>query len=64
MSEKFNQSKYNAQWQKENMKSISVRYNSEFVDEFREALIKLNLKQSDVIRETMQTIIDKAKNNV
>ena len=59
--EKFNQSKYNYQWQKENMKSVSVRYNSSFVDEFRSALEQLDLKQSDVIRKAMQEVIDQAK---
>lgn len=60
--EKFDQSKYNTKWQKENMLSISLRYNKAFVLEFREALKKLGLSQSDVIRETMQEIIDRAKN--
>ncbi len=59
--EKFNQSKYNYGWQKENMLSVSVRYNKEFVQQFREALDKLGLKQSDVFRKAMQEVIDKAK---
>ncbi len=62
MSEKFNQSKYNTEWQKNNMLSVSCRYNSDFVNEFRKALVKLNLKQSDIIRKAMQDIIDQAKN--
>lgn len=62
MENKFNQSKYNMEWQKKNMLSVSCRYNSEFVNEFRNALDKLNLKQSDVIRKAMQDVIDKAKN--
>lgn len=62
MSEKFNQSKYNTEWQKNNMLSVSCRYNSDFVNEFRKALVKLNLKQSDIIRKAMQDVIDQAKN--
>ena len=58
----FNQSKYNYEWQKEKMLSISVRYNKEFVEEFRKALDKLELKQSEVIRKAMQEVIDQANN--
>lgn len=56
----FNQSKYNYEWQKEKMLSVSARYNKEFVNEFRKALETLNLKQSDVFREAMQEVIEKA----
>lgn len=59
---KFDQSKYNYQWQKEKMLSVSVRYNKDFVLEFREALDKLGIKQSDVFRKAMQEVIDKANN--
>lgn len=64
MSKKFNQSQYNTEWQKKNMLSVSCRYNSDFVNEFRKALIKLNLKQSDVIRKAMQEVIDEAKKQI
>ena len=60
-SKKFDQSKYMYQWQKENMKSVSVRYNAAFVDEFRNSLDKLGLKQSDVIRDAMISVIEQAR---
>lgn len=60
MEKKFNQSEYNYQWQKDNMKSISVRYNSAFVDEFKKACKSLGLVQSEVIRKAMQEVIDQA----
>ena len=59
---KFNQKKYTQEWDKENMKLVGSRYKNEFVDEFRAALIKLDLKQSDVIRKAMQDVIDQANN--
>ena len=59
MSE-FNQQKYQNDWNKKNMKSVSASYKTEFVEEFRSALKTLGLKQSDVIREMMQEIIEKA----
>lgn len=43
------------------MLSVSARYNKEFVMEFRSALDKLDLKQSDVFRAAMQEKINKAK---
>ena len=45
---------------KKNMKSVSASYKTEFVEEFRSALKTLGLKQSDVIREMMQEIIEQA----
>lgn len=61
MSKEFDQNKYVNEWKKENMLSISVRYNKSFVMEFRDALKKLGLSQSDVIREAMQKVIDESK---
>lgn len=57
----FDQSKYNYQWQKENMKSISLKYNTEFVEAFRDACKKLGIKQSEVIRQAMLETIKKAE---
>ena len=47
-NKKFDQAKYMRDWQKE------------FVEEFKEACKKLNIKQSDVIRKAMQKTIDQA----
>ena len=55
--------KYSAQkkYQKNNMLSISVKYRKDFVLEFRQALEKLDLKQSDIFRQAMQDIIEESK---
>ena len=58
--EEFDQSKYNYEWQKENMLAVSVRYSKDFVIQFREALDTLGIKQSDVFRKAMQEVIDQA----
>lgn len=59
-SGEFNQTKYVNEWAKQNMLSISVSYKKDFVQEFREACAKLGIKQSDVFRQAMQSVIDKA----
>lgn len=57
----FDQSKYMQEWAKENMKTVNCRYKAEFVDSFKEACVKLGIKQSDVVRHAMQEVIEKAK---
>lgn len=57
----FNQNEYIKQWKKENMTCVRSSYKKEFVDEFKQALKKLNLVQSQVIKNAMQEVIDKAK---
>ena len=57
----FDQNKYMYDWSKENMKPVGARYKADFVNEFKEACAKLGLTQSQVIREAMQQVIDKAK---
>ena len=61
-NKKFDQVKYMREWQKENMKQVKASYKTEFVDEFKEACKKLGIKQSDVIRKSMQDMIEKANN--
>lgn len=61
MPEKFDQYKYIEGWKKQNMLKVSASYKKEFVTEFREACEKLGLKQSDVFRDAMTAIIEKAK---
>lgn len=48
-------------WKKKNMKLVGASYKSEFVDEFKEACKILGIKQSDLIREMMENIIQKSK---
>jgi len=60
MSE-FNQNKYIEEWKKENMKKVTCSYKKDFVEDFRSACEKLGIKQSDVVREAMINIIEKAK---
>lgn len=54
---KFNQNKYIQDWQKENMASISCRYNKDFVEEFKSACKEKGFVQSLVVREAMENII-------
>ncbi len=58
------ENKYAAQkkYAKSNIKKLSCSFKKEFVDDFRDACLKLNIKQSDVIRKAMQDVIDQAKN--
>lgn len=58
----FDQAKYMREWSKKNMKQVKVSYKAEFVESFKEACKKLELKQSDVFRKAMQDIIEQAKN--
>lgn len=60
-AKKFNQKKYIQEWQKENMASVSCRYNKGFVEEFKEACKKLNISQSQVIKKAMEDTINKTK---
>ena len=59
--QKFDQKKYNREWDKKNMKLAGSRYKAEFVDSFKDACSLLGVKQSDVFREAMQNIIDQAQ---
>ena len=59
-NKKFDQAKYMREWQKENMKQVKASYKAEFVEEFKNACKKLNIKQSDVFRKAMQDTIKKA----
>lgn len=59
-SGEFNQAKYMAEWQKQNMKQVSVSYKTDFVLTFKEACKKLGVSQSEVIRKAMEETIEKA----
>lgn len=48
-------------WKKENMALVGASYKKEFVQEFREACKKLDLRQSDLIRAMMEQTIEKTK---
>ena len=61
MNEKFNQKEYNKKWDKENMGVVKASFKKDFVTEFKDACKTLGIKQSDAIREMMQTIINKAR---
>ena len=60
MSE-FNQNKYVQEWKKENMLSVQAKFKKDYVLEFRTACAALNIKQSDVIRQAMDDVIEQAK---
>ena len=55
--EKFDQKKYQEEWKKKNMLQVNAQYKKEFVKEFKNALVYLNIKKSDVIRKTMEETI-------
>lgn len=57
----FDQNAYIASWQKENMASVSAKYKKEFVQDFKQACSILGLKQSEVFRNAMEEVIEKAK---
>lgn len=59
-SGEFDQMDYIHNWSKQNMKQISMSYKRDFVDLFKESCSKLGIKQSDVFRQAMQDIIEKA----
>lgn len=54
--------KYIAQkkYAKNNIKKLSCSFQKEFVEQFAQSCKTLNIKQSDVIRQAMQEVIDKA----
>lgn len=54
--------KYKAQkkYAKSHIKKLSCSYPAEFVDAFRDARNTLGVKQSEVIREAMNKIIEQA----
>ena len=60
-SGEFNQAKYMAEWQKQNMKQISASYKTDFVLEFKEACKKLGVSQSEVFRKAMEETIRRAE---
>lgn len=55
--------KYKAQkkYVKNNIKKLSCSYPAEFVNQFKDACKNLNIKQAEVIRKTMQQVIDEAE---
>ena len=52
---------YSEDWQKKNMKGITVKCKTGFVEEFKEPCDKLCVTQSDIIRTAMTKTIDEAK---
>lgn len=56
----FDQNRYMAEWQKQNMKAVKATYKNEFVDTFKTACSILGISQSDVIRQAMEETIKKA----
>lgn len=56
----FDQSKHQNDWNKKNMKRVAADYKADFVNQFKEACLKLGCSQSDVIRQAMQDTIEKA----
>lgn len=59
--QKFNQSEYQAEWDKQNMLFVRGKYKKDFVLEFKTACKKLGITQSEVIRKAMEETIRKAE---
>lgn len=60
-SASFDQSKYQNEWNKQNMKRVAAAYKTDFVEQFRSACKKLGISQSEVIRQAMVETIRKAE---
>lgn len=48
-------------YDKTNMLGMTTKYKKEFVNEYKEALKKLELKHSDLVRDLMKKTIKKAE---
>lgn len=57
----FDQNKYIQEWDKKNMKYVGAKYKASFVNEFKEACLILDIKQSEVFRKAIQETIDQVK---
>lgn len=62
-NQKFDQSEYTRQWDKEHMSHITGKYKKDFVDQFKQACKELGITQSEVFRKAMQETIDEAQKN-
>lgn len=60
-TKQFDENKYKRGWQKENMAQVTVKYKTEFVEEFKQACNKLGITQSAVIRKAMEGTIMEAE---
>lgn len=61
MNKKFNQTEYQAEWDKKNMMYVNTKFRRDFVLEFKTACKKLGITQSEVIRKAMEETIKKAE---
>lgn len=50
-----------AKYDKKNMAFVGAKYKKEFVQEFKDSCVELGITQSEVIRNAMIEIIEKAK---
>lgn len=57
----FDQKKYLSDWQKENMKTITVRFNIDYIDQFKQSCKVLKVSQREVFKNAMDETIAKAK---
>ncbi len=59
----FDENKYKREWKKNNMGIVKASFKKDFVDQFKEACKSLGISQSDVIRNAMEEVINRAQNN-
>lgn len=57
----FDQRKYIADWQKENMKNVSVKFNIDYIEQFKSACKILKVSQREVFKNAIDETIAKAK---
>lgn len=59
--ETFDPVAYRQEWNRQNMKSVGASFKADFVIEYKEAAKKFGMKTSDLIRQMMQDVIDRSK---
>lgn len=57
---RLNHAEYSLKYHKENMASITGKFQKNFVYDFKDSCKRLNISQASVYRDAMQKVIDKA----
>lgn len=57
----FDQKEYIKDWQNKNMKTITVRYNIDYIDRFKQSCKVLKVSQREIFKNAMDETIAKAK---
>lgn len=57
----FDQKEYIKDWQSKNMKTITVRFNTEYIESFKQSCKLLDISQREVFKKAMDETNAKAK---